>query len=964
MRAALDLLAWPATRAPRRTLTLLVVITAVLGALATQLQVSSDLSDFAPEGGLGDTLAAVDARFGAGDTVQLIVDTGPGGDLLTPQGLAAGERLSTALREDPELAPLLADDGLDRPAVLTYAEPFSVASQILDTPLADLDPTTTDALVVGLLGEDVGAQAAALLSRDLQLDPPQARGGIGLIELRSGLDDDDLVTATDAARRVAAETATPGIRVTVLSDAVIEEAVQDGIARDVPVLMSLSLALVVLVLAWLFRSVSDVIVGLVGLLTSIVWMAGLAALLGPGMLGLAGPFGQTAIAVPVLLVGLGVDYSVHLTTRYREQRARGDRPERAAVTSLRTVGIALVLATIATVGGFLANLATPLPPIADLGIFAALGIVSAFVIFGLAVPATRVALDRRDPGEIRGAAPGGRPSRWTDVLTRVTVGHAPVVLTVTAVLLTVAGVSAAGLGTEFDRRSFLPDGAAVTATIDRTDVLFSGDVGEQTYVIVDGDVDDPRFLAGAARLQDALVGVDGVRTLGDRPQVTSPVELLDRLGDRGLRVRDALADDLASWADPDRAADDVPVPERIPTETIEDEAGSVDLPVPDEVLRAIARRLPDGREPAVALATSTDPARIREAVRDRFREDILAERPSGLSDAAVVSLAALPADALTLGALAGAGYPLDTIADTDRVALERLERLEAAGWDADGPSRAPEDVAAQIAVAADEVPDELRATMDDEGMLLVTSTTAGQSGSAALADAIAALAAERAPEAEATVVSSDLVNDEIIESLSAAQLLAIVISVSIAAVLLVAATVASDRSVALGLIGTAPAVAALVMVLGTMRAIGLSFNALTATVASIAIGIGVPYGIHLTNRFRASRLTEPDVTSAIADTLRHTGGALAGSAVTTGLAFGVLGLSSSVPLRQFGTVAALMIGYALVACLVLQPTLLAIWARRRPDGPDQAEDHSSEVAQVSQSSRSPSARPVSNQRAR
>ncbi len=92
----------------------------------------------------------------------------------------------------------------------------------------------------------------------------------------------------------------------------------------------------------------------------------------------------------------------------------------------------------------------------------------------------------------------------------------------------------------------------MTATIDRTDLLFGGDVGEQTYVVVDGDIDDPRFLAGVARLQDGLTGVDAVRTLGDRPQVTSPFELLDRLGDRGLRVRGSLADDLASWADPDR----------------------------------------------------------------------------------------------------------------------------------------------------------------------------------------------------------------------------------------------------------------------------------------------------------------------------------------------------------------------------------------------------------------------------
>ncbi|MEX1178626.1 MAG: MMPL family transporter [Nitriliruptor sp.] len=932
MTTLLELLAWPARRAPRRVLLLLTAVTLVLGGTATQLQVSSDLSQFAPEGGLGERLDDVRERFGAGEAIQLIIDTGPGGDLLGPTGLAAGERLASALREDPELAGWLAEDRLDRPAVLTYAEPFAVAAEVLGTSLAELDERTADALVDGLLADAAGAQAVALLSDDLERDPPRARGGIGLVELRSDLDDDALAEATAVVQRISAESATPGVRISVLSQAVIETAVQDGIARDVPVLLSLSLLLVVLVLAWLFRSVADVVVGLAGLLASIVWMAGLAALLGPGMLDVVGPFGQPAIAVPVLLVGLGVDYSVHLTTRYREQRARGDRPEVAATTALHTVGVALVLATIATVGGFLANLATPLPPIADLGVFAALGIVSAFVIFGLAVPATRVALDRRvaaEDDEVDVVPPASRPARWVVVLTGLAVRRGPVVLAVTAGLLAVGGLSAAGLGTEFDERSFLPDGAAATTIITRTDELFGGDVGEQTFVVVDGDTDDAPLLAGARQLQEDLADVEEVRTIGGRAQVTSPFELIDRLGDRGLRVRDGLASDLDAWADPAAAADDLPVPDQLPPETLEEEAASVDLPVPDEVLRAIARRLPDGRGPEVALATSTDPARIREAIRDRFREDVIADRPAGLDDRTLAGLAALPASELGTERLAEAGFPLETLDDADRAALRRLERLEDAGWDAQDPTRSPGDVAERFAVTADEVPEELGATVDDEGLLLAVSTAAGQSGAGALAAEITDLAETHLPDADVTVVSSDLVTEEIIDSLSAAQLLAIIISIAIAAVLLVAATVVSDRSVVLGLIGTAPAVVALVLVLGTMPLIGLSFNALTATVASIAIGIGVPYGIHLTNRFRVSLVTEPDVPAAVADTLRHTGGALVGSAVTTGLAFGVLGFSSSVPLRQFGTVATLMIAYALLACLLLQPALLTMWARHR-----------------------------------
>jgi predicted RND superfamily exporter protein len=953
VRRLLDGLAVPATRAPWVTLAALVLLTVVLAGTATQLVVSSDLSDFAPEGGLNASLEDIERRFGAGESIQLIVDTGEGGDLLDPGGLAAGEGLADALRTDPELAGLLAEGGLDRPSVLTYTEPFAVATDLLGISLEDLDAASTEALVRTLLEGEVGAQAASLLSDDLRVDPPRARGGIGLVELRPGLDDDQQLVATAAVERIAAAAQVPGVRVSVLSDVVIESAVQDGIERDIPILLSLSLGLVVLVLAWLFRSVSDVVVGLSGLIASIVWMAGFAALLGPSMLDLVGPFGQTAIAVPVLLVGLGVDYSVHLTTRYREQQARGDTPEEAARTAVHTVGVALALATAATVGGFLANLATPLPPIADLGIFAALGIVSAFVLFGLGVPATRVVLDRRRTSDGGARGPSAGPSRWTDGLTALAVGRPAAVLVVTGLLLVVAGAGAAGLGTEFNERSFLPDGAPVAATIERTDVLFGGDVGEQTYVLIDGDRDDPELLAAAAELEDGLVRLDAVRRQGDRPQVTSPFELIDRLGERGQRVRDQLASDLEAWADPAAAGRDLPIPEQLSPETIEANVeADQDLDVPPAVLEAIARRLPAGRPPAVALATSGDPAVVREAVREQLRDEVLAERPPDLSDAAVARLADLPPAGLDVATLEAAGFPLGTLADVDRTALRRLDRLERAGWDDQDPSRDPADVAEQLAVAADEVPDELAQVSDDDGLLLVVSTTAGRAGAGELATRIAELGtgAESAG-GTVTIVSGPLVNEEIIDALSAAQLLAIVISIAIAAALLVLASLLSDRSVALGLIGIAPAGVALVLVLGTMRAIGLSFNALTATVASIAIGIGVPYGIHLTNRFRDSLVTEPGIEEAIGDTLRHTGGALAGSAVTTGLAFGVLGLSTSVPLRQFGIVSALMITYALLACLLLQPTLLALWARRRVGTDRAAGERASDGPLVSLSGR-------------
>jgi predicted RND superfamily exporter protein len=112
-----------------------------------------------------------------------------------------------------------------------------------------------------------------------------------------------------------------------------------------------------------------------------------------------------------------------------------------------------------------------------------------------------------------------------------------------------------------------------------------------------------------------------------------------------------------------------------------------------------------------------------------------------------------------------------------------------------------------------------------------------------------------------------------------------------------------------------------------MRLIGLSFNVLTATVASLAIGIGVPYGIHVTHRFLEDRERADGVDDAVRLTVTHTGSALTGAALTTAAGFGVLVFASLAPIRQFGTVIAITIVYALAAAVLVQPSGLVLWDR-------------------------------------
>jgi predicted RND superfamily exporter protein len=89
----------------------------------------------------------------------------------------------------------------------------------------------------------------------------------------------------------------------------------------------------------------------------------------------------------------------------------------------------------------------------------------------------------------------------------------------------------------------------------------------------------------------------------------------------------------------------------------------------------------------------------------------------------------------------------------------------------------------------------------------------------------------------------------------------------------------------------------------------------------------VPYTIHIARRFLEDRRDNDDPDEAMRQTMRHTGGALAGSAFTTMAGFGVLITSSLIPFRQMGQVTVYAIGLSLIAAVVVLPSMLAMWDR-------------------------------------
>jgi len=171
---------------------------------------------------------------------------------------------------------------------------------------------------------------------------------------------------------------------------------------------------------------------------------------------------------------------------------------------------------------------------------------------------------------------------------------------------------------------------------------------------------------------------------------------------------------------------------------------------------------------------------------------------------------------------------------------------------------------------------------------------------------------------------SDLIFASAVQSLAVALALTVVFLLFIYGVL--------EGLPTLGLVNTVPIVVAVTLVAATMRLAGIAFNAFTATILALTIGLGIDYSVHVVHRFIDER-RENDLETALDRTVVGTGGALLGSMLTTTTGIGVLVLAVLSILGQFGLLTALSIFYSFLASIFVLPSAIVVWDSAKGNDP-------------------------------
>lgn len=161
---------------------------------------------------------------------------------------------------------------------------------------------------------------------------------------------------------------------------VLHYSVQQRMQKDVPRFTALAVLTIFLLLFVLFRRFSGVLIPLFVVVLSMLSTLSLLAVFGK-------PFTVITQILPSFLLSVGVCNAVHLlAVFYRRFQVKGDKEE-AMVYAMGHSGLAILMTSLTTAGGLLSFSGAKIAPISDLGIFAAAGVMLAFLLTLVLLPA-------------------------------------------------------------------------------------------------------------------------------------------------------------------------------------------------------------------------------------------------------------------------------------------------------------------------------------------------------------------------------------------------------------------------------------------------------------------------------------------------------------------------------------------------------------------------------------------------
>ncbi len=687
------------------------------------------------------------------------------------------------------------------------------------------------------------------------------------------------------------------------------------------------MALVVTLLLWLsLRRVSDVAIVAVGLTLSLLWMQGFigwAIIIGQ-KIGFEVIFrSQFSNLLPILVLALGIDDSLHALHRYKEERRNGATPEEASHISVTRVGRAIMLTSTTTIVAFLANLTSDIAALRSFGIEAGFGVLSAFILTGIWVPLLRHDVDEwmESKGKLEEEREGiihMVPKEWLANLASTSASKAPFIAVLTVLITALAIPMMLSLEGDFQVEDFIETESDLAIGIYLVNERFS-DEGEPGFILVEGDMADPKVIAAFGELRKNV----NSREPGDPDQIsrlpTGEVELI-AIDSVLVLAKAAMAWDIepfeqAGW---NSQADDGGVG------CDKDFLGLPSLADRDCLLflygYMLTRGIPEsGGYPAMPPSIAAEYIQVAgDLDYDNPWLTKTGQSPSYIRASIRFGISSPEQFALVEPAL---NQLQDDMAPLQELARNPLrERAEIDSADSQYPITwaIPSGEPVVRFIAADSMQDEMQGTLL-LGVAFCTITLWW-----GFREETSARERWRETISNPAVAIRKIGSIAALTGIAAYLFLGSSYGVMLAILAVALSLLWGSAPFYIATVTTGPILVVIIWLYAMISLAGYGLNMVTVAIAAMSLGVGIDYVIHFIERYREEREegSSPDV--SIAAVGGASGLALFGSAISDIAGFMVINQSKMGFFSTFGLFCAIMIGLSLVASMVLAPAVLGL----------------------------------------
>jgi len=281
----------------------------------------------------------------------------------------------------------------------------------------------------------------------------------------------EMVRAADS---IIASYKAEGFDVFVAGSLAVNDYNKQSVQKDMQKFVKLVLLMMMVFLFIVFRRVSAVILPIFIVALSLLTTIGVMALVGT-------PITIPTQILPSFLLAVGIGAVVHLLAMFfKDLNENGDR-KKAIVYSIGHSGLAIVMTSLTTAAGLLSFSTAAIAPIADLGIFAALGVIIALVNTLVLLPAVISVLPIK-PAQKKELEKSKKIDTLLIAIANFSVNNAKAIVGVSSIIVIIFVYFATSVQFKHDPLSWQPDDSPIKIATERVDKMLRGSVTMEVII--------------------------------------------------------------------------------------------------------------------------------------------------------------------------------------------------------------------------------------------------------------------------------------------------------------------------------------------------------------------------------------------------------------------------------------------------------------------------------------------------